>query len=183
MIKEEGKVNFIFPKATSEDIPALLRLVETVWENMEHKEWFALDDAAAYMNGLLATGKGRIWKAIDRKTCRLAGLYAITCPGTDSDNLGYELELPETDLLQVVHMDAVVVDPLYRGCGIQRKLTDLAEQEFAAEGYRYFMCTIHPDNIYSKNNMEKSGYRVVKKVFKYGGLPRLILLKTEIRSC
>jgi len=74
-------------------------------------------------------------------------------------------------------MDTIIVHPLYRGQGLQQKLTALAEQDLRSRGFRYFMCTIHPDNKYSKDNMEKQNYKVVKEALKYGGLPRLILLK------
>lgn len=174
-------MEFIFKKATKDDLKALAQLINEVWETMEHKEWFAVYDPENYIDDLLNTGKGCIWKAIDPLTHKLASMYIVTYPGTDTDNLGYDIALSESELLQVVHMDTVVVHPHYRGHGLQRKLTLWVEQELLANGFRYFMCTVHPDNQYSKNNMEKCGYQVMKQVLKYGGLPRFILLKTEKR--
>lgn len=171
-------MEFTFKKATKDDTTTLIRLVEEVRDTIEHKEWFALYDVSNYINDLSDTPKGSIWKAIDPATQRIAALYIVTYPGTDPDNLGYDLGLSQPELLQVAHMDTVVVHPFYRGHHLQQKFTLFLEPRLLSDGFHYFICTIHPDNIYSKNNMEKCGYRVMKKTFKYGGLPRLILLKT-----
>ena len=170
-------MEFTFEKATINDIAALTQLVEEVWNTIEHKEWFALYDISDYIREFVDTEKGCIWKAIDTATRRIAGIYIVTYPGTDADNLGYDIGLSESQLLQVVHMDTVAVHPFYRGHGLQQTFTLLMERELLSGGFRYFMCTVHPDNIYSKSNMEKCGYKVMKTSLKYGGLPRLILLK------
>ncbi|HBG12936.1 MAG TPA: hypothetical protein DDX68_16840 [Clostridium sp.] len=52
-----------------------------------------------------------------------------------------------------------------------------AEEELRKQGYRYLMCTVHPENRYSKNNIIKQGYQVVLTKEKYGGYVRDILLK------
>lgn len=175
-------MKFTFRKAEKDDITALTQLTEEVWNAIEHKEWFALCDISHYITDLFNTSKGTVWKAIDTPTNQIAGMFIVAYPGTDPDNLGYDIGLPASELLHVAHMDTVVVHPLYRGHGLQQQLTRFIEQELLSGGFRYFMCTIHPDNKYSKKNMEKCGYQVIKKAFKYGGLPRLILLKTASRQ-
>ena len=173
-------MEFIFEKAIPEDTEHLASLVKEVWKTITHKEWFALypQETRHYINDLFHTQKGCIWKALDNSSGQIAGMFIATYPGIASDNLGYDIEFPEFRLFQVAHMDTVIVRPHHRGYGLQQRLTLLAEQELQSEGFRYFMCTIHPDNIFSINNMRKCGYKIVKKVFKYGGLPRFILLKT-----
>lgn len=52
-----------------------------------------------------------------------------------------------------------------------------AEEELYAEGFRYFMCTVHPENIYSRGNITGLGYRPVWKGEKYGGTLREVMLK------
>ncbi len=171
-------MEFIFNRATKEDTGALAQLMDEVRAALEHPEWFALYDFEEYIQDILDTDKGRVWKAVDPDTRQIAAMYTVVYPGTDPDNLGRDIGLSAPELLRVAHMDAVVVHPLYRGYGLQQKLTMLVEQEVCAEGFRYLMCTVHPDNVYSRINMEKCGYRVVKEALKYGGLPRLIFLKT-----
>lgn len=39
------------------------------------------------------------------------------------------------------------------------------------------MCTVHPENYYSRNNVIRQGYEVVLTKEKYGGYIRDILLK------
>ena len=156
-------MKFVFRKATKKDIPALGRMMREVWETMEQKEWFAQYDAEKYITDLFNTRKGDVWQA--------------TYPGGGNENLGYDIGLSNSELSLVAHMDTIVVHPLYRGQGLQQKLTALAEQDLCSRGFRYFMCTVHPDNKYSKDNMEKQNYKVVKEALKYGGLPRLIFLK------
>ena len=171
-------MEFIFEKATKDDITALTQLTEEVWNTMEHKEWFALNNVSQYIANFIDSEKGCVWKATDMGTRRIAGMYIVTYPGTDPENLGYDIDLSGAQLSQVAHMDTVVIHPLYRGQSLQRKLTLFLEQELLPGGFRYFMCTVHPDNKYSRNNMEKCGYQVMKTAFKYGGLLRLIFLKT-----
>ena len=148
-----------------------------VWEAMEQKEWFAQYDAEKYITDLFNTRKGDVWQATDPITRQVAGIFIATYPGRGNENLGYDIGLSDPELSLVAHMDTIVVHPLYRGQGLQQKLTALAEQDLCSQGFRYFMCTVHPDNKYSKGNMEKQNYKVVKEALKYGGLPRLIFLK------
>lgn len=170
-------MKFAFRKATKEDIPALSRTLLEVWESMEHQEWFARYDTDQYITDLFNTRKGDIWLATDPASGQIAGIFIAIYPKSESENLGYDIGLSGQELSLVAHMDTIVVHPLYRGQGLQQKLTTLAEDDLRSQGFRYFVCTIHPDNKYSKANMEKLDYKVMKEVLKYGGLPRLILLK------
>ena len=74
-------------------------------------------------------------------------------------------------------MDSAVVGNAYRGNGLQGRMLDAAENFLNLEEYYYLMCTIHPDNQFSRHNMENHGYEVKKIALCYGGLPRCILLK------
>ena len=52
-----------------------------------------------------------------------------------------------------------------------------AEKDLKKEGFRYFLCTVHPDNRFSRENMEKLGYRQVWVGEKYGGYMRAVMMK------
>ena len=54
---------------------------------------------------------------------------------------------------------------------------DNMKQELAEQGYRYFMCTVHPENRYSRQNIIKQGFKPVKTALKYGGYRREIFLR------
>lgn len=74
-------------------------------------------------------------------------------------------------------MDSAAVRAEYRGNRLQYILMQEAEQELRTMGYRYLMCTVHPDNHFSRENVLRQGYRVMKTTEKYGGFIRDILLK------
>ena len=61
-------------------------------------------------------------------------------------------------------------------------MLDAAENFLNLEEYYYLMCTIHPDNQFSRRNMENHGYEVKKIALCYGGLSRCILLKNAKKS-
>ena len=133
---------------------------------MEHREWFAPEEDKDYIKSLLSTHTGIIWKAIETVSGQTAGLFIVVFPG-----------LPETELCSVAHMDTVAVHPNFRGYGLQRLLISQAEEALSKTQYRYLLCTVHPENSFSRSNMEKLGYTYIKQALKYGGLPRCIYLK------
>lgn len=169
-------MKFEIKEANTEDISLINRIIQNVWQQMPYKDWFAPDDEQILQN-LLQYNNGTIWKAVVDNTNIIAGFLIVTYPGLDSENLGYDISLSKDKLSQVAHMDTIVVLPDYRGHRLQQKLTTYAESILKEKGFKYLMCTIHPNNVYSLNNMQKCGYKVILEKLKYGGLPRCILLK------
>lgn len=171
-------MNFQITKASPSDYSAISHLIQTIWDHLDQKAWFAID-SADYTGHMLETQQGIAFKAVEQETKTIAGIFMITFPGLSDENLGRDINLPDEELLKVVHMDTVAVLPHYRGHSLQQRLMQAAEIEAQQLGYRYFMCTIHPDNHYSKNNVLKQGYRIVATKEKYGGYTRNILLKEK----
>lgn len=171
-------MEFELKKATGTEVCQLTLLINKVWAGMEHKEWFAPEEKDDYIRLLIETGTGVVWTAVEKVSAETAGVFIIVYPGKENpDNLGYDIELPSDELCKVAHMDTIVVHPRFRGHGLQRLLVEKAEEELQKKGYRHLLCTVHPDNRFSRTNMEKAGYRCVRQALKYGGLPRLILWK------
>jgi len=54
--------------------------------------------------------------------------------------------------------------------------SDLKDSEF-----NKFVCTVHPDNKYSLNNMLDNGYEIVMTTKLYGGLDRHVIVKNIYR--
>lgn len=73
-------------------------------------------------------------------------------------------------------MDSAAVYPEYRGQGLQKRLLEEAEKEIRRAGKRILLCTVHPDNPYSLQNVLKQGYTIQKRAEKYGSV-RYILRK------
>ncbi len=169
-------MRFIIVKAEENESRLFADIIEAAWNSLEKKEWFSADNAE-YIDRMMKEGRGMGYKAVETESGATAGVFHVTFPGLSEENLGRDIGLEEEKLDLVAHMDSVAVLPEYRGHGLQMKLMQTAERELEGMGIRYLMCTVHPDNGYSRRNMVRQGYRAVKKVFKYGGYEREIFLK------
>ena len=124
-----------------------LEFLHEVKALMEQDEWFFLDpDEEVYR--LMARNAMGIWLAEDGG--RIASVFCVVYPGLEQFNLGYDLDFSEEELMQVVHMDTAAVHPDYRGRGLQYRMMLHAERELNG---KILLCTIHPDNKYSLNNV------------------------------
>lgn len=163
-------MNFQIRKIGLSEVNKYLEFLHEVKAMMEQDEWFFLDpDEEVYE--LMEQGAMGIWLAEDG--ARIAAVFCVVYPGMGKFNLGYDLGFSEEDLRRVVHMDTAAVHPDYRGHGLQYGMMLHAERELKG---RILMCTIHPDNCFSLNNVLKQGYTIEKKTKKYGSI-RYILRK------
>lgn len=160
-------------KGTPTDTDAFLTLLDTVRREMTHPEWFYLDPPN-YVREQMNNGTMQLWLAMDGEN--LAGALSVLILGSDENNYGYDLGLPSDKLNQTVNMDSAAVYPQYRGLGIQRRLLTQAEQELKEAKKGILLCTVHPDNRYSLENVLRQGYVVQKKLDKYNSV-RFLLRK------
>lgn len=158
-------------KCGPEFAEAFIALLEEVRQGMEHKEWFYLDPPE-FVRAAMADGNMELWAVMDG--ARMAAALDILRPGLAEYNYGYDLEYSEQDLLRVVNMDSAAVHPDYRGLGLQRKLIETAEEQLQQEGSRILLCTVHPDNRFSLQNVLHQGYTIQKKLDKYGSVRYLL---------
>lgn len=149
------------------DTEKFLMLLHQVRDQMEHPEWFFLDPDEE-VREMMENGSMQLWVAMDGD--RLAGVFDYIIPGLQKFNYGYDLALSTKDLLRVINMDSAAVDPDYRGLGLQRCLMEKAQAEISAMGSWILLCTVHPDNGFSLNNVLKQGYRIMDKREKYGSI-------------
>ncbi len=163
-------------RAAIEDYQIMADVIQSVWQQIRQKDWFVADDSE-YTCHMLTEGNGIGYKAFEKDSGALAGVFIAALPGNREENLGRDIGLSQEELGKVAHMESVAILPEYRGNGLQYVLMNTAEEELRKQGYRYLMCTVHPENIYSKNNIIKQGYQVVMTKEKYGGYLRDILLK------
>ena len=169
-------MNFIIKQAVPAQFDNIIRLIRTVYNNMEQTDWFAADNDE-YTRKMLSSGKGTAFLAIEEKTAALAAVFMVTYPGHSDENLGLDIGLSSEALPFVAHMDSAAVLPAYRGHHLQRRLMAHAEAYLRANGYRYLCCTIHPDNKYSLNSALSLGYEIKTTREKYGGYLRAVLMK------
>lgn len=152
-------------KGTVDDLEQFLELLRVVHGEMVHKEWFYLDEPGE-VRQMLQEGILEFWVAMDG--ARMAGAFSIVIPGLRTFNYGYDLFFDEAKLLQVVNMDTIAVHREYRGRGLQKCLMQEAEREVAKRRPRILLCTVHPDNVFSLNNILDQGYTIAGRLPKYG---------------
>jgi ribosomal protein S18 acetylase RimI-like enzyme len=169
-------MEFTIEKAKPQDADAIADVIRQVYEAMEHKEWYVADNAE-YTSRILSTGAGIGYLAREKESGAIAGILLVTIPGDAPENLGNDIGFTLEQRLATAHMESAAVLDAYRGNHLQYRLMQTAEAELAREGWRYLMCTVHPENRFSRGNVERQGYRLMKIKEKYGGCLRGIFLK------
>ncbi len=102
----------------------------------------------------------------------LVGVAVIVRNREGARNLAAEAGFKPEDAYT---FDAVMVDPKWRGYGLQNILIECAVQMAEQEKVGAIVATVSPDNSYSLNNFLKRGFEIASTVQKYGGLTRHII--------
>lgn len=98
---------------------------------------------------------------------KLEAFSSIFYPGLSEENLGREVGLSSSELLQVAQMESIIVNPLFRGNGLQKVTAKiLHEKTFQNGRFRFLMAMVAPDNVVSINNTFSQGMSIVKLVKK-----------------
>ena len=158
-----------------QDLDAVMDLQKRIFDGMEEKEWFA------------QTSRKENEKFFQKPNL-LLGIYAeerLIAYGSigflerDRENLGWDLGWPEEKVANCANLDTIVVDPDFRGRGLQRLLISLCiEQARTIKPGGTILTTICPDNLYSMRNARKEGFDILLRTKKYGGKDRYILGKS-----
>jgi ribosomal protein S18 acetylase RimI-like enzyme len=172
-------MEFSVERAYLSEYQTLADLIQSVWKQIERKDWFVADEPES-IRCLLEEEKGIAFKAVETSSGALAGVLIVAMYGNGEENLGYDIGLPKEELDTVAHIESIAVLPECRGFKLQNSLMQEAKKELALRGFRYLMCTVHPENIYSKANAVRQGYKVVMTKEKYGGFIRDIMMKKLI---
>ena len=162
-----------FRKGTEADIEPFVCFLDDVKRGMNHRSWLYLDPPEV-VREMVSDRTMEFWLALDEEY--IAAVFSVLYPGLDGYNYGYDLGLSEQELRQVIHMDTAAVHPDYRGHGLQARMVNLAESALSGKGKKILLCTVHPDNRYSLNNMLSQGYEIQMCIHKYGS-ERYILRK------
>lgn len=158
------------------ELDALMELQESVLRAMPDSELFfptSRELNRSYMkspNLILAAFSGG----------RLIAYCSLVFHGNGEENLGWDLGWPASRVLNCAVVDTVVVDPEFRGRGLQRRLVHQS-CKLAAERHPgvCLLTTVSPKNLPSLNNMQAEGFEVLVTKEKYGGLERYILIKNN----
>lgn len=160
-----------FAVCTEADLDAVMNLQETVCQALENPELFAATSRsqnAGYLcepNMILGVFAGS----------RLVAYGSLVYCGTDSDNLGWDLGWPGERVRHCAAVDTIVVDPAFRGLGLQRTLVQKLIEQAQQQSETYLLTTVSPQNSHSLSNMQAAGFKILMKTEKYGGRERFIL--------
>ena len=163
-------------RAEQSDVDAIMELMEEAVNTVKVSDWF-LPDNKQYVSEHISD-RGFTLKAVNSSN-EILGFFIVDLPEGLKHNLGYDLNYNDDKIRKVAHMDYAVVTSKARGLGLQRRFFEEAERQLYDTPYEYFLGTVHPDNIYSRTNFIKAGYREARQMSKYGGMQRIIMKKEK----
>lgn len=151
----------------------ILNLQELIASNLPSPEIFRLHDKGFFLDlfGIERSVIGIIADGI------LIAYSLIHIPGKSQENLGSDVSLPDEELNKVVHLQAVVVHPDYRGNGLQRRMGKVQLKMIRDMGYERVCCTVSPKNPVSLRNILSNGFAIKGLRPKFGGSWRYIMYK------
>lgn len=163
-IKQINTIHF-----KEQEIGEYLELVSKVKKNMEHPEWLGDFSNEDYIS-ILKNGGNIIGFRYENE---LVGA-GVLIPPTQSDLEKFlSSDLNYND---VIDFGPQMVHPNYVGNKIQSLIIETLELISKKRNYKYVLGTVHPDNIFSINNLLKSGFiKIGEVVLKRG--PRNIYRK------
>lgn len=106
----------------------------------------------------------------------IVGFGILYIAGDDKENLAYSLDT-HGDLSEYGNVKLVIVKDEFRGNGLQRIFVARFEEYAKRIGIKYLLSTVSPVNSYSSKNLELSGFKVIKRLKKYGNKDRLLYYK------
>ena len=167
-------------KILSKDrLSEVIELEQKVYEGLGNKDILYVD---TYDEMLADMEQGAKIIGVLNSKDRIIAYRYMGFPGYDKRNMGFDINLPVDELDKVVHLETTVVDPVYRGNGLQDLTLQIATNLVKKDGYRHLLCTVSPYNFYSLYNVMKNGLKIKSLKKKYAtseagndGLWRFIL--------
>ncbi len=143
------------------DLDEYIQFREKVKSNMNNKEWlgdFSKDTLIELLNN---HAKIWIYYLNNNPVCSM-----MFIPADKKSPLKFELDL---DSNEVAEYGPMFVHSDYIGNGLQYQMLEQLDKYCKKLGYIYAVSTVHPDNNYSINNLEKDGFKYQNtKEFKRG---------------
>ena len=155
----------------------VIELEHKIYEGLSNKDIFYFDDYDTMLEDM--ENGAKIIGVLNSEN-RIISYRYIGFPGKDERNMGLDINLPKDQLDKVVHLETTVVDPDYRGNGLQSLTLQVVTDQLKQDGYRHLLCTVSPYNFHSLYNVMRNGLKIKALQKKYGdekndGLWRFIL--------
>ena len=157
---------------TMQDLDDIMKLQDRICTFLDQPELFVptcREDNASYL-----VLPNRFFGVYDQD--RLIAYASLIFPGTSTGNLGWDLEWEEEKVTRCATLDTIVVDPAYRGLGLQRTLIRRCiDYTLSVREDSILLTTVCPANKYSLRNVQSEGFQILKRLLKYGGRDPYIL--------
>ncbi len=137
--------------------------------NMQHPDWLG-DFGKEQIENILNAG-GKIW--IFRKGNEIVcSMFFIPI----SNSLMKKLEI-EYNNKTWGECGPIMVSKKFIGNGLQKQMLEILDKYCIERDIHHIVTTIHPDNIYSINNFEKSGYKYINTLILERGTRKVYIKK------
>mgnify|MGYP004458866885 FL=1 len=163
-------------KCTPEDLDKIMKLQEHICQTMEDTRLFVSTsreenrDYLIYPNTILGVFDGE----------KLIAYGSLVFPNDSPENIGWDLDWTREKIFHCLTLDTIVVDPDYRGHGLQRTLIrSCVAYALELMPDATVLTTVSPFNKYSLHNVQAEGFQILKRKEKYGGYDRYILGYTQ----
>jgi GNAT superfamily N-acetyltransferase len=162
-----------FREADERDLDAVMRLQDRIVDALPDKDLYAASAREEYLTQL----KEDVCFAAEHDGI-MAGFSVMVPNDPDNPrNYGKYLNYDRDRLAKTASLDLTMVDPDYRGLGIQRCFNKLRIGSAVMRGACEGLCTISPDNPYSYRNFLVLNFEIIETRKMYGGKERYILRK------
>ncbi len=84
----------------------------------------------------------------------------MSIPSNEEDMIKFDLDL---DYKEVIDYGPMFVNPKYVGNNLQYQMLKYLDEYVKSKSYKIAIGTVHPDNIYSINNLIKDGFILTGK--------------------
>ncbi len=170
------------------EIDVVVNLQNLVYDGLPNKEVLYKDSKIEMLddlyNGAQIIG---VFNSVDQ----LISYRYISFPRNSSKNLGRDISLSLSELDKVVHLETTLVDPMYRGNGLQSLTLEKAIEIIEPMDMKHILCTVSPFNLFSLFNIMSAGLNIKALKRKYGleydnGMWRFILhkeLSLDLAKC
>lgn len=149
-MKKIAKLNKLKCIDENIEIEEYIKYRDLVKKNMKYPEWLG-DFQKEDLQYLLNNGS-KIWMYYinDEFVCSM-----MIIPSTKEDIIKFGLDI---NYKKTIDYGPMFVNPNYMGNHLQLQMLAYLDDYSFKTGYKYAVSTVHPDNLYSKNNLEKSGF-------------------------
>lgn len=135
------------------DVDKYIEYRENVKKEMKEPDWlgdFSKDDILYMLDN-----NSKIW-IYSKDEEFICSMMLIPSTKKDLDKFGIDLDFNE-----VVDYGPMFVNPKYVGNSLQYQMLKELDEYSSNKGYKYAISTVHPNNIYSINNLIRDGFELV----------------------